>query len=273
MKQFFFLAGLPRSGATILSQVMNQNPQMWVSPASPLLGLMANQLAARFLPENIDYPRNDRIHEVIAQTPHIFYGDKNVQFVVDKNLHWQTPDGLSIAGSYVSETPKILCCVRSIPEILASFDSIISKSSLNVDNFIDRCVREQVPPVGSFADRRAEWLMRHGNDISFCLDGMKLALDPEYRKHFHFIEYDDFVADPETTLAGIYKFLDIEPFSHDFDHVVDVSGISGESRVTGIHNLHKIRSTVNKTSASPGDVLSERIIQRFSNLEFWRDLK
>jgi hypothetical protein len=36
MKQFFFMAGMQRSGATVLSAILNQNKDMWVTPASPL---------------------------------------------------------------------------------------------------------------------------------------------------------------------------------------------------------------------------------------------
>lgn len=39
-KQLSFLGGLPRSGSTVLASLLSQNPELYVSPTSPLLGLM-----------------------------------------------------------------------------------------------------------------------------------------------------------------------------------------------------------------------------------------
>jgi hypothetical protein len=36
-KKFFFMAGLPRSGGTLLSSILSQNPDVYVSPQSTLL--------------------------------------------------------------------------------------------------------------------------------------------------------------------------------------------------------------------------------------------
>lgn len=270
MKQIFFLAGLPRSGATLLSAILNQNPDMWVSPASPLFGLMAQQTIAFNLPENIDYDRSKSVDTVISQTPHLFYEDKNTKYIIDKNLSWQTPNGLSLIGNYISENPRIVCCVRSIPDILASFDSVISRNVENVNNNIDAQVHQQTFPIGTLADRRAEWLMRYDKDITICLNGMKLALDPEYRKYFHFVEYDNLVTNTVEELRKLYDFLGIEYFVHSFDDITDTSGISDESPVTGIKYLHKVRSSIEKQSRPASDVLSNDTISKYSGLEFWR---
>ena len=36
MKDYYFLAGLPRSGNTVLSSILNQNPLIYSSPLSPI---------------------------------------------------------------------------------------------------------------------------------------------------------------------------------------------------------------------------------------------
>jgi len=40
MKTFYFMAGLPRSGSTLLSSILNQNPRFYSGPSSPVLGAM-----------------------------------------------------------------------------------------------------------------------------------------------------------------------------------------------------------------------------------------
>ena len=36
-KTYFFLAGLPRAGGTLLGAILNQNPDIYVGPTSPIL--------------------------------------------------------------------------------------------------------------------------------------------------------------------------------------------------------------------------------------------
>jgi hypothetical protein len=100
---------------------------------------------------------------------------------------------------------------------------------------------------------------------------MKHALIPEYRKYFHFVDYDDFVADPKKEIEKIYAFLEIENYTHEFENVKDVSNISEDS-LTGIKHLHTIRPTVQKISRRPEDVFLPETIRRYSGLEFWRNL-
>ena len=38
--EFFFYSGLPRSGGTMLASVMNQHPDLYVSPLSPTVELL-----------------------------------------------------------------------------------------------------------------------------------------------------------------------------------------------------------------------------------------
>ena len=39
-KKIFFLAGLPRSGSTVLGSILSQHPEIAVTPTSPLLDLL-----------------------------------------------------------------------------------------------------------------------------------------------------------------------------------------------------------------------------------------
>ena len=271
-KSFFFLAGLQRSGATLLSSILNQNPDVWVSPASPLFRLMVAETAIYDSAENLDYDRKDAIARSITQTPHAFYADKEAKYVIDKNLNWQTVNGVGLMKTYMTDKPKIICPVRSIPEILASFDSIITSVKGNEINSIDAAVIRETVPVGSLADRRAEWLMRYDKDIQICLNGMKLALNPDLRDMFLFIEYNDLASDPEAQVERIYEFLDIPEFEHEYQNIVDPTEISEDSPLTGIKYLHKVRPKIEKKSVNPETVLSKETINRYSGMEFWRSI-
>ena len=36
-KTFYFMTGLPRSGSTLLSSILNQNPKFYSGPSSPVV--------------------------------------------------------------------------------------------------------------------------------------------------------------------------------------------------------------------------------------------
>lgn len=45
MRHLHFLSGLPRSGSTLLADILAQNPAVHAGMSSPLLGLVSSQRA------------------------------------------------------------------------------------------------------------------------------------------------------------------------------------------------------------------------------------
>jgi len=271
MKEFFFLAGMQRSGATVLSAILNQNPDVWVSPASPLFRMMLTQTQSHNELENIDYNRGAAIDDTIATIPHAFYQDKSAKYIIDKNLNWPNPQGVELINRYITKNIKIICPVRNVLDVLTSFDTIINASEDSKNNQMDQQAMAQTFGNLPLADRRAEFLMRNDKDVSLSLNFMRHALIPEYRHIFHFVDYDNFTNNPEKEIDKIYDFLEIPQYNHKFENIEDRSGIS-ENSLTGIKNLHKIRPTVQKVSRRPEEVLLPETIARYSGLEFWKEI-
>lgn len=268
-KKIFFLAGLQRSGATLLSSILNQNPKILTTPASPLFHMMHKTSEVTKFPENLDYSKDDSIEYCLANMPYNFYFNSQKNYVIDKNLNWATPNGLEVIVRYISKSPKIICCVRDVVEVLTSFNSIISSFQENEFNEIDKKVKNLTLPIDSMADRRANFLMRYDQDIHRCIEGMSAIYNSSYKDCLLFIEYNDLVSDTNSQIKKIYNFLNIENFEHDYENIIDTSGMSEDS-VTGIKYLHKVRSNIEKKSIDPTSVLSNGTIKRYSNLEFWR---
>ena len=272
MKQFFFLAGMQRSGATVLSAILNQNPDVWVSPASPLFRMMLTQTQSHNELENIDYSRSVAIDDTIATIPHAFYQDKSAKYIIDKNLNWPNPLGVELINRYITKDIKIICPVRNVLDVIVSFDTIINAHPDSKNNQMDEQVLALTYSNMPLADRRADFLMRNDKDIALSLNFMRHALIPEYRHIFHFVDYDDLINNPEQEINKIYEYLEIPKYNHKFKNIEDISGIS-ENSLTGIKNLHKIRPKLEKKSRKPEDVLQPETIQRYSGLEFWRGIK
>ena len=272
MKEFFFLAGMQRSGATVLSSILNQNPDMWVSPASPLFRMMLTQTQSHNELENLDYNRGVAIDDTIATIPHAFYQDKSAKYIIDKNLNWPNPLGVELINRYITKDIKIICPVRNVLDVIVSFDTIINAHPDSKNNQMDEQVLALTYSNMPLADRRADFLMRNDKDIALSLNFMRHALIPEYRHIFHFVDYVDLINNPEQEINKIYEYLEIPKYNHKFKNIEDISGIS-ENSLTGIKNLHKIRPKLEKKSRKPEDVLQPETIQRYSGLEFWRGIK
>ena len=85
-KQLHFLAGIPRSGSTVLAAILNQNPMTHVSTTSGLVhaldGLANTWHSAGLLNEN-DADRS-KLAATMRGTIDAFYSDVDKPVVIDK---------------------------------------------------------------------------------------------------------------------------------------------------------------------------------------------
>ena len=270
-KKFFFMAGLPRSGGTVLSSILNQNPNLHSSPSSPLLQMLLQSEKYYDFHHSINFDRNDAINFVLKNISKNFYYDHNEKYVIDKNHSWSDPIAVEAIYKYITKDIKIICPVRDIVEVLASFNNIIEKNYIkNKNNAIDEGVERHTYPDKPIADRRADFMMMPDKDIASSLYGMGFAKQAEFRHMFHFIEYNDLVSKPRKVLNDLYDYLEIEKFDHVFEGLE--SNIPRENSV-GIYDLHTIHPNLERRSVDPRNIFSEDTIRRYSGLEFWRDLR
>jgi sulfotransferase len=88
-KTYYFMAGLPRSGSTLLSSLLNQNPRIHSGPSSPVTGLMLlleQQLSSDEL--FLAYPKPQQAARIIASTLENYYLDVEKPVIIDKNRSW-----------------------------------------------------------------------------------------------------------------------------------------------------------------------------------------
>jgi sulfotransferase len=122
-RTYHFLAGLPRSGNTLLSALLNQNPDIYSTPISPiptyLWDLSGSVEAQETLTRNVENKRRSEIF--LSSFLDNYYKDVQKPVVIDRQKVWGTPANLGLIKKYVTPTPKVIFTVRDILEILASF--------------------------------------------------------------------------------------------------------------------------------------------------------
>jgi sulfotransferase len=265
-KQIFLMSGFPRSGTTLLSTLLNQRPDMNSGPQSPLIHAMGEVYNLYSKLENLDVKSDADIFNMIDALPEAYYKDYTEPYIVNKHFRWVDPIPFMMLEKHWKTPIKIICPVRDILEILASFNKLANN---DINNSRDIEVNRDFPGKAPLADKRASyWMESQYSDIRAVWQGLHRVLEPQYAPMFHIMEYDDLTNNPQETLDKISDFLEIERYEHDLSHIKN-NHVYNDA--FGLKNHHVVRSTIEKTSDDPLKVFSPEIIERYSNLEFWRN--
>ena len=264
-KQFSFMSGLPRSGSTLLCNILNQNEQIFATHTSPLLDLLyLNEVEWRNTPSVIasghDQDQLIRLSRAIINGcwEHI-----DRPYICDK--HRANIRNIPVLEHIMGQKPKIIATVRDIPSIIASFFTLLRNTTAS-PNYIDSMLTER----GMFRTdpNRAEILW---NEFIFnTWESLKIGFGYD-KSCILLVEYDDLVSDPGTQMDRIYDFLEMDHYAHDFNNIQNHSK-DDDLTAWGIENLHTIRPVLQKISNPAIDILGDAIYNRYKNmnLEFWR---
>ena len=274
-KKFYFMAGLPRAGSTLLSTLLNQNPRFYSGPSSPVLGSMYNA-HENFIGNELytGYPKPDAVNKIIGSIIDNWFYDVDKPVVIDKNRAWCAR--VPFIEGYIKQEAKIIVPVRRIDEILASILTMIKRNPFQEGqpriNFVDEYLVKANIPIND--ETRCQHLLNPDGIIWESLNATKLGVDEGHSDKFHYVDYDDLVNDPQTELNKIYTFLGEESFEHTFDNL---SNQHREDDLTtyGLSDMHEVHSKLEKNSSDPSEVLPASVIELYNSnketLEFWKE--
>lgn len=270
-KTYYFMAGLPRSGSTLLSSLLNQNPRFYSGPSSPVVGTMLaleNSLANDEL--YLAYPKPEQAAQIISNVLSIFYSDIDKPVIFDKNRSWV--DRPHYITGYFGIQPKILYPVRNIDEILTSFISMYHRNPYKGEgkiSFLDEMLIKSNIPLSD--DARCEFLASPMGILGQSYNGLKSIFEKGQQNILHIIEYDDLINNPKETMEKIYDFLNEKYFDHNFESIENIHR-EKDQEIYGLADMHEVRSKLDKISADPKDILSEKILEQCKDTEFWRNI-
>ena len=265
MKQFYFMSGLPRSGSTLLTALLNQNPNIHASTNSPLLDTI--HYTEEYLLKNSEQykanPKPECAHKVLSSIPHNYYFNTPENIIVDKSRGWVNQ--IEHIKDYITKEPKIICPVRDIHDIISSFLYLIQKSSTT--SFIDEGLIERNIPITN--DNRADYLMSSEGSIGLSYHALSEAYRKGNDKYLLLVDYDDLIKNPQQQLNRIYEFLEIPKFTHNFDSVKTKE--DEDDSVYQLEDMHTVRDKVEKIHRDNTKFLSKYILNKYKNMEFWKN--
>lgn len=216
--KLFFLSGLARSGSTLLSSILNQNPEIHAEGNSAVCQLINDvqiSCVKNCKEQLLANKRLDTIKDLIQGIPESYYKNVSKKYVLDKCRSWAIEHNFKIIKKYLDENPKIIVMERNIIDIIKSFHRIY-KNELILENMLTN----------------EEPLLR-------SISGVIYAKENNQNNNFLIVKYEDLVNFPNETMIKIYKFLEIDYFHHDFQNIVN--NFEEQDFIYNCQGLHKIR--------------------------------
>ena len=113
MKKIYYLAGLPRTGNTLLGSILNQNPKIKVSPNSILVELVWRLHNIKKDKLFLNIPDHQTVDNIIKKTFEHYYDSTDAEFIFDRGP-WGMPKNLELLKKYFDPNPKFLILNRPI---------------------------------------------------------------------------------------------------------------------------------------------------------------
>jgi sulfotransferase len=260
MQQFVCLSGLPRSGSTTLSAILDQNPLIHAEGNSAVCQFIWDMHQTGTVNAAEQLKGNNRegtLQDIIQQIPKIYYKDipAGKEIVIDKCRSWTMPDNVELLKKYIDPKIKIIVLERSVTAIMQSFMKLYKKNNWS-DAKIHEVLKAMLVP-------NQEPVMRSIMGINMA---RKLAAKqkPE-QQTFLFIHYDDFIAKPTETIDRIYAFCGWAPYAHRFDHIVNTHPENDD--FYNLKGFHAVRSTLQKEPNAV--VLPPDILAKCKQIDSW----
>jgi sulfotransferase len=266
----FFLAGLPRSGSTLLRSILNQNPSLYSGPISPSVELL--YYTDKYFQSSemlLASPNPQGCYDVLSNMMDHFYHNIMEKEGKSKIIEFNRalPNNIERFRTYIKDDVRIVCPVRSIPEILASFISLIHKNSDKV-SFVDQYLIDKGIEVND--DTRCDYLMSDYGIVGQALFAMSRPYLRNEQSLLKIVEYDDLVENTDKVMEEIYDFWGLEKYSHTYENLENTYP-ENDIFQYNLDGMHTIGRTIKKTCKKPEEVLSTEIIQKYSGMEYWRE--
>jgi sulfotransferase len=257
MKRYHFISGLPRSGSTLLTTILNQNPNFYSNISNPLArfvrSIITESHAGPGYALQCPEPKRFELVQNLIETYHSH---------LDQEVCFNTNRGWTALLPILEQThpdAKIICCVRDIRWVLDSFEQLFKKNPFSLSRMYSDQEAESVYT-------RAYASMSPGHTVRFAYDSLKEAITGPQKHRIMLVEYENLARNPKLMMQAIYAFIDEPYFEHDFENVE--AAYDEYDIEAGIQGLHTIRRSIEFVEREP--ILPPDLWNEFANLEVWR---
>ena len=253
-----FISGLPRSGSTLLSALLQQNPRFHAGMTGPV-GSMVDALLRNMSMNNetsvflTDAKREALLRNLFAT----YYDDRPAGDVVfDTNRIWCAR--LSLLTTLFPKA-RMICCVRDVPDVYDSIERLVRKNKFQPSGMF------KFEPGGNVY-ARIEQLSGKGI-VGQSWNALREAFCGEHSDRLLAVTFRTLTNNPQRAMDAIYEFIEEPPFDHDFNNV-EFNATEFDRRL-GTPGLHTVNRQVKFERQKPA--LPPDIVRRFAMDSFWHD--
>jgi sulfotransferase len=253
----YFISGLPRSGSTLLSALLRQNPGFHAgmsSPVAPMCNALLNVMGIKseFATSFTEGQKTELLKGIFAN----YYSHLPEGTVIfDSSRSWCSR--LSLLNRLFPDV-RMICCVRNVAWIMDSFERLVQKHPLAYSRMFNDDERETVYS-------RTEALARYNRVVGYSLAALREAYYGRYSSSLLLVDYELLARFPQKCMQLVYDFLGMEHFLYDPENVV-FDGSDFDSHM-GIPDMHEVRSRISFQERPT--VLPPDIFEKYEKMHFW----
>ena len=258
-RRFHFISGLPRSGSTLLSAILSQNPRFHASTSGPLAGMfdaMLSELSDRN--EFAVFISNDQRRRILEGLFDGYYGQEfSAEVIFDTSRLWCAR---SEPLRRLFPRSKIIACVRHVSWVIDSIEQLVRRNSFQPSGIFN------YKPDGTVYSR-AEGLAKGDGMVGFAHNAVKQAFYSDDPSNLMLLRFETLTNEPARAIAAVYAFIGEPAYSHDFNNVqYEADEFDRRLGTPGLHTVRQKVKPVARASVLPPDLFS-----RYENEAFWLD--
>lgn len=253
MKKIQFISGLPRSGSTLLCNMLAMSDQNYVTPTSnlnPLVTDIRNGWHTMIL------AKSEGLEKLV---PHIrsairgfmlgYFDVVDQDYIWDKNRAW--PNEIELLEDVLRQEVRIIYPIRPIEEILASFEKIHSKCTI---------IR---PEVAKNPDvyKRINLMLDDNGVVGSPINIFHSIFQKKFQDRVMFVPYKNIVNNPIQTLKDIHDFCDVPFPEYDISDLKHRVKEDDTAHVFMPDSLHGFNPNLKQSETNPFDWLPSDAIQ------------
>jgi sulfotransferase len=250
METIHFISGLPRSGSSLIADILKQNSQIHSENHSNLAGILnnVNQVWEKIETKgNFDQSKKTGVMSGILSG---YYHDITKPIVINNNFQWIPL--IKTVEAVFQKKVKIIVPVRNPAEILTSFERF------RKDHPLMTLEVDQILKNNSSVAARAFYYAGPEGILGVTHRNIKDAIIMGYIDRLLFVDYNRFCNSPKSQTKRIYEFLGIDHYDHDFDNIEQ---LNFDSSI--------VSNRIQKTTVNCVEYLGLDLYEQYNREIFW----
>ena len=262
--KIFFNSSMPRSGSTLLQNILGNNPNIYATPTSGILEMLNSSKrvytnSPSFKAQDEDAMKNAFLMYSRYALEGYFNGLTDKPYVIDKSRGW------AINIPYLEafyKNPKIICMVRDLRDVVASMEK-------NYRKFPDKWdMSNDEPAIGTtIGERVSMWMKPDAKPVGDTLNKLKEVFHRGHNRKMHIVKFEELCEDPEKEMRKIYDYLELPYYHIDYKNVKQVT--HEDDKFHGRYGQHKIQPEIKPLKSDASVILGDNICRQLVEKNEW----